>query len=216
MKLAEKCHTPESINGQLIHYIEENIISRYAEFDKAHDTVHVLKVICNSLKIAEDYNVNLDMVFAVAVYHDIGIMYGRENHNITSGDYLLKDNSLNKWFTDEQLVLMKDAVEDHRAGNDYEPRTIYGKIISEADRDIEVETILHRTLQFGIKNFPCLSFDEQFERAYLHIQDKYGVNGYIKLWLNTKNNNYSLISIRKMLNNKMEMKEECRRYLSQI
>lgn len=58
------------------------------------------------MKIAEDYNVNLDMVFAVAAYHDIGIMYGRENHNITSGDYLLKDNSLNKWFTDEQLVLM--------------------------------------------------------------------------------------------------------------
>lgn len=199
-----------NIIKELNEYVYENIIPQYQMFDKGHNNEHITKVISSSFKIAKDYEVDINMIFVIAAYHDIGIINGRKNHHITSGIILANDKELYNWFSKEQIDIMKEAVEDHRASNDYEPRSIYGKIISEADRDINIDTMIYRTMEYGISHFPKLSFDEQFERLFSHIESKYGENGYLELWLKTEDNIAGLSEIRRMLKNKELMKSECK------
>lgn len=200
------------INAMLKQYIISEIIPQYADYDKGHSITHIEDVISNSIEIAEEYDIDTDMIFTVAAYHDIGIRLGRKDHNITSAQLMSEDIHLNEWFSEEQIKVMAEAIEDHRASNNYEPRSIYGKIVSEADRSIDPENIVLRTIEYGITNFPELSFDEQLERCYNHIMEKYGENGYIKLWLNTKRNTDGLKVLRELSEDKESFFEICKKY----
>lgn len=206
------------INEEIREYVQQKIIPQYAHFDGAHNLEHVHKVINNSMDIAKDYDVDLDKVYIIAAYHDIGLGKGRENHEKNSSAYLLADRQLKAWFTQDELLLMAEAVEDHRASNDDEPRSLYGKIVSEADRDIEYTTILKRTIQYSLKHYPDFDADQHFARTYEHIRDKYGEGGYLKLWLNTDLNARNLKELREKAASKDTLRhdfdllfEECRR-----
>ena len=189
-------------------YVENFILPQYENFDKGHDISHAEKVIKDSLIIAGDFNVCTDMVYVIAAYHDLGLRFGRENHEKNSGDILINDKQLEKWFTRSEIIIMKEAVEDHRASNDYEPRSIYGKIVAEADRDIVYETILTRTIQFSLKNCPDFNREQHFERSRDHISSKYGENGYLKLWLETEKNLAGLREIREALKNEEQFRSD--------
>ena len=117
---------------ELKAYIEAEIIPRYGAFDAAHRTDHVRTVIAQSLVLAGHYEVDADMVYAIAAYHDTGLAYGRESHHIRSGEILLGDSFMRQRFTEEQMAVMRDAIEDHRASSDHAPRTIYGRIVAAA------------------------------------------------------------------------------------
>ncbi len=197
----------DTINPHLQLYLEKEIIPQYASFDKGHNIDHVEKVIHDSLQIAKDYAVNNNMVYTIAAYHDIGIMQGRENHHITSGIILQNDKQLCQWFDKEELKVMQEAVEDHRASNKHEPRSIYGKIVAEADRDISVEKIIYRSIAFGIGNYPQESYEQQYDRVYSHLKTKYGENGYLKLWLETDKNKKGLSEVHKVIGDQQKLKE---------
>lgn len=171
------------MNEKLKHYLNETIIPIYENFDEAHRPNHVLSVVTRSLSIAKDYDVDTDMVYVIAIYHDIGMMFGRSDHHETGAKYLLQDATLKSYFSNADLILMSQAIEDHRASKGEEPRSIYGKIIAEADRDLEPENVLRRTIQFGMNHFPNLNFEEHLERLIEHMERKYGDRGYLKLWL---------------------------------
>ena len=187
------------VNPKIISYIQQNIVPQYSCFDKAHNLEHVNKVIQNSLFIAADYDVDIDKVYVVAAYHDVGLSQGRKNHEKTSAVILMTDLKLREWFSENELFLMSEAVEDHRASNDCEPRSIYGKIVSEADRDIEYMTILKRTIQYSLENYSEYNIEQHYSCTYEHIQNKYGEGGYLKLWLDTEINRRNLQELRKMI-----------------
>ena len=84
---------------ELKNHIETEIIPRYESFDAAHGTDHVRTVIAQSLDLARHYDVDADMIYAVAAYHDTGLARGRELHHIHSGEILLADTELRRWFT---------------------------------------------------------------------------------------------------------------------
>ncbi|MCL2703954.1 MAG: HD domain-containing protein [Defluviitaleaceae bacterium] len=186
-----------AIRHEIVNYVMQNILPKYESFDEAHNLEHVNRVIKNSLSIASDYSLDINKVYIIAAYHDIGLSQGRTNHEKTSAALLLLDTKLKEWFSDDELRLMSEAVEDHRASNSYEPRSIYGKIVSEADRDIEYITILTRIIQYSLDNYPEFSFEQHFTRSYEHIRDKYGENGYLKLWLDTEINRKNLHEVRR-------------------
>lgn len=194
------------MNKDLMTYLQESIIPMYQTFDPAHREDHVYKVIEQSLEIAKDFDCDLDMVYTVACYHDIGIQFGRSDHHLTGGIFLYDDERLKSFFNEEQRIIMKEAVEDHRASNDYPPRSIYGKIIAEADRDISVDVVFLRTVQFGLKHYPDLSKEDHIKRAIGHIEEKYGPHGYLKLWLKTKKNEEGLKEIHKLLEDPKRIK----------
>lgn len=185
-----------SLPIELREYIQQNIIPQYVNFDKAHQIDHVEKVIEESLKLASYYDVNVSMVYTIAAYHDLGLCEGREFHHIVSGKKLMADETLRHWFTDEQLLQMKEAIEDHRASNKQAPRSIYGKIVAEADRIIDPEVTLRRTVQYGLSHYPEMDKEQQYARFRKHLNDKYAEGGYLKLWIPQSDNAKRLAELR--------------------
>ena len=185
----------------LMQFVEQNILPRYSEFDKAHQLSHVTSVISNSLTMAAKVGADIDMVYAIAAYHDLGLSGPRAIHHITGGKILANDVRLKKWFSPEQIRIMKEAVEDHRASASRSPRSIYGKIIAEADRELDPETVIRRTILFGIDNYPEKTKEEHFERMLQHLNEKYSANGYIKLWIQNSPNEEKLKELRTLIEN---------------
>ena len=196
-----------TINPSIISYVSSEILPRYDNFDAAHRRDHVEMVIKQSLEIAEHLDVNPDMVYVIAAYHDTGLCEGREHHHEVSARIIKADENLRKWFTEEQIQTMADAAEDHRASAKNAPRTIYGRIVAEADRFIDPETIIRRTIQYGLDHYPELGKEAQYERMMQHLQEKYGRNGYLKLWFPESPNTARLERLRQMIDNKKEIKE---------
>lgn len=170
------------MNSEFQQYIEREILPRYDHFDQAHQRDHVTMVIQQSMDIASHLDVDEDMVYAIAAYHDTGLCEGRELHHEASARIIKADMNLRRWFTEEQIQIMADAAEDHRASAKHAPRTIYGRIVAEADRFIDPVTIVRRTIQYGLDHYPDLSREEQYQRMLTHLREKYGRNGYLKLW----------------------------------
>lgn len=169
-------------------YIEENIIPLYDAFDAAHRRDHVIYVIEQSLELARHYDVDEDMVFAIAAYHDTGLEIDRKTHHLESGRIVRSDLNLRRWFSEEQIEVMARAVEDHRASSDHEPRSIYGKIVAEADRQIDPDTIIRRTVQYGLSHYPELDREGHWERTLEHLLEKYAEGGYLRLWIPESSN----------------------------
>ena len=194
------------MNQECIDYIESEILPRYASFDKAHQNAHVERVIQESLRLAQFYEVNPDMVYVIAAYHDVGLVEGRERHHLVSGCLLQADRKLRNWFSEEEIRVMKEAVEDHRASNKHEPRSIYGKIVSEADRVIDAETTFRRTVQYGLSHYPEMSPEEHYLRFRDHLITKYGEDGYLKLWIPQSDNAERLQKIRGILKDEEQLR----------
>ena len=195
----------------LHEYIENEILPRYAAFDKGHQRDHAESVIQESMVLAQEHGADQEMAYVIAAFHDLGLEKGRELHHIYSGEILMADPILPQFFNKEQLMLMRDAVEDHRASSKNAPRSIYGAIVAEADRHIDPETILRRTMQFGMKQNPEADFEWHFERAYQHMLEKYAEGGYMRLWLNSKRNVEGLNALRAIINDKEVLREICKR-----
>jgi len=192
------------IHNKLKTYIEDNILPKYQTLDAAHSGNHVYDVIEKSFEIAKDYNVDLNMVYAIAAFHDVGLIVERDKHHIIGGEMLYKDEIIKNFFTEDQLVIMKEAVEDHRASSKNPPRSIYGKIVAEADRSDTMDTVIERTILYRMK------YNESFEEIYpdilAHILEKYGENGYLKVFLETKYTTKMLSDIRELLKDKTKFK----------
>lgn len=171
------------MNPELQTYIRQEIIPRYRHFDPAHQEDHVRTVIDQSLALATHYDVDEDMVYTIAAYHDTGLAEGRERHHIVSARIIREDATLRRYFTPEQIDIMADAAEDHRASSSHAPRTIYGRIVAEADRIIDGPTIVRRTIQYGLNHYPELDKEGHWRRFLDHMAEKYAEGGYLKLWI---------------------------------
>ncbi|WP_294618106.1 HD domain-containing protein [uncultured Bacteroides sp.] len=168
----------------LTRYIETEIIPQYGHFDKAHNLSHVQAVIDESLILARQYpEANERLVYTIAAYHDTGLCRDRATHHLVSGEIIAADAHLRQWFSEEEIQTMREAVEDHQASANHEPRSIYGKIVAEADRIIDPDITLRRTVQYGLKQNPAADETWHYQRFYRHLMDKYAPGGYLKLWL---------------------------------
>ena len=181
-------------------FIEREIIPRYEHFDAGHGTDHARTVISQVLQLAEFYpQVDRCMLLVVAAYHDLGLAYGRELHHVHSAAIVREDERLRQWFSDEEINTIAEAAEDHRASSKHEPRTIYGRIVAEADRIIDGETIVRRALQYGMKHEPGLDREGQYRRLMDHMHEKYDYGGYLKLWIPESANARRLEEFRQIL-----------------
>ena len=191
----------------LVEFVESKILPRYASFDKAHNIEHAIKVIRRAMDLAVKVGADLNMVYVIAAYHDLGMAGQRAVHHIEGGRILYTDARLKKWFSQNQLKIMKEAVEDHRASASRAPRSIYGKIVAEADRDMDPDTVFRRAVQFGLSNYPQYSIEEQWKRFQEHMENKYSVNGYIKLWVQGSDNEKKLNLVREIIANPQRLRE---------
>lgn len=187
------------INPELERYIYEEVVPRYRNFDDAHKEDHALTVISQAMQLLKGRDewlaaqngpdaiwltpVDENMLLTAAACHDLGLVNGRDNHHMDSGVIIRNDHRLAQWFTPEQIEVIAQAAEDHRASGKGAPRSIYGMIVAEADRVIDGESIIRRTVQFGFRHYPGLDREGHIARAIDHLHEKYGRGGYLKLWI---------------------------------
>ena len=195
------------IDKNLIAYIKQDILPRYDHFDAAHQRNHAEEVIERSLALAEHYDVDTNMVYAIAAYHDTGLCEGRDAHHLVSGRIIRQDQRLREWFDENQIETMAQAAEDHRASSGHEPRSIYGKIVAEADRLIKPEKVIRRTIQFGLDHHPELDKEGQYQRFREHLLEKYSDTGYLRLWIPESDNAARLEELRAIIRDENAMRE---------
>lgn len=189
----------KNVSLDLMAFIETDILPKYSEFDKAHNLTHVTRVINRSVKLAKNIGADINMSYTIAAYHDLGLEGPRAIHHMTGGRILAADMRLRKWFSAEQIKIMKEAVEDHRASASHAPRSVYGRIVAEADRDLDPETVFRRTIEYGIDHYPDKGKEEQWRRFSEHLNNKYSQHGYIRLWIPGSENEKNLRKIRELI-----------------
>lgn len=189
-----------------MEFVEKQILPRYTAFGESHGLRHVNRVIKNSMELARITGANIDMVYVIAAYHDLGMSGPRAIHHITSGKILMADARLKRWFSPEQIKIMKEAVEDHRASSSRQPRSIYGKIVAEADRDIDTHEIFMRAIQYDIENNPDHNKEQQWEHFSQHMEEKYSVHGYLRLWIPNSPNEKKLKALRDIIEDKKKLR----------
>ncbi len=187
------------MNLEIMEFVERNILPRYNEFGPSHDIRHAQSVIRESLVLARRLGADEDMAYVVAAYHDLGLSGPRAIHHVTSGKILMADARLKKWFNPEQLRIMKEAVEDHRASASHSPRNVYGRIVAEADRELEPSVVMLRTVQYGFEHYPDMDKEEHWQRFKEHMQSKYSEEGYIHLWIANSPNEERLRQLRAII-----------------
>ena len=77
-----------------------------------------------------------------------------------------------------EMKTIKEAIEDHRASLEYVPRNIYGKILSSADRKVEVKQYLIASISYEKKKNPKINRGELIEKSYQFAIKKFGKDGY--------------------------------------
>ena len=129
-------------------YIYNVIVPKYAGFDAAHREDHARTVIDQAMKLYDECpnkellaGVDRNLLKMAAACHDLGLINGRDRHHLDSGEIIRKDENLRKWFNEEEIEMIAQAAEDHRASGTHDPRSLYGKLVAEADRVIDADTI---------------------------------------------------------------------------
>lgn len=207
----------KELNEELVEYIEKEIFPLYDRNEFAHGINHIKTVIRRSLELADSYDVDFNIVYTVAAYHDLGHFIDRKRHEIISAEIFMKDENIKRWFADEQRMVIKEAIEDHRASCNHVPRTIYGKIVSTADRTIvDIDNTIKRSYTYGKKNYIGLSEEEQFDKVYEHLVEKYGERGYAKVYLEDKEFDEAIGKLRQALENREEFIERVKRVVSDL
>ncbi len=187
------------IRKEITEWIDNEIVPQYDAFDGGHRRDHARYVIDTALGLAEHYDVDHEMVAVAAACHDLGLSVDRKTHHLESGRIIRGMKELPEWFTPEQIETIAQAAEDHRASSREEPRTIYGKIIAEADRQIIPETVIRRTVQFGLDHYPELDKEGHWQRTVEHLHEKYAEGGYLNLWIPESPNAARLQELRSMI-----------------
>ena len=205
-----------TVNLELMAFVEREILPRYNAFGHSHGLSHVQRVIRSAIALARLTGADMDMVYTAAAYHDLGMEGPRAIHHITGGKILAADKRLLRWFTPSQIQILKEAVEDHRASSSRAPRSIYGKIVAEADRDIEPEIVFTRTVEFGLENYPDFDKEQHWQRFRQHITNKYGREGYIRLWIPGSPNAKNLEKIRRIIDDERALRSAFDRTWAQV
>lgn len=205
-----------NVSLDLMEFVEKEILPRYSAFDSAHNLYHANRVIAASVRLAKRIGADVNMSYATAAYHDLGLEGPRAIHHLTSGRIVAADSRLRRWFTADQIRIIKEAVEDHRASASHAPRSIYGKIVAEADRDLEPESVFRRIVEYGLDHYPDKDKEEHWRRFCAHIADKYAQNGYIKLWIQGSDNERQLRELRRIAADRVELRRIFNRIFAEL
>lgn len=194
------------VNKDLKKYIESNILKEYQLNDIGHGIKHINFVLDRAFELSENYEIDYNMLYTVVCFHDIACHINREEHEILSAKRLFDDKYLKSFFKEEEMVLMKEAVEDHRASLEYIPRNIYGKILSSADRKIGVDEYLNTSIGFEIKRDNKIKCEDAIEKSYAFAIKKFGKDGYAitKMYVKDKKYEEFLNEIQQLIDKKEE------------
>ena len=205
------------IRKEVLDFVNKEIKPKYKTFDKAHNLSHFKFVTQNCIEyskelIKQGQEIDLEIAYIVGALHDVGIEKGREGHAKSSGRFVRENKVLKILFGADKIELIAQAVEDHSSHLEYEPRSIYGKIVADADRNNSLYLVFSRPVKFGVKNEPQFNREEQIARVYEFVNKKFGRNGYVNYWLDIPQTTREQQKVWDLL----DKKQECLAYIAGI
>lgn len=210
----------KNINSELVQYMENNVLPRYDSNIGGHGKNHIQTVIERSFEIIEEFQLKVDpnIAYVVAAFHDIGYKIDPDTHEELSAKIFREEKQMERFFTQEQISIISEAIVDHRASLEYEARSIYGKIVSSADREISVKNMLKRSILYQkdkhAKENP--SIEQVIEYSYKKLFSKYGKNGYAKMYYPDKKYLDYLEEMQSLLENKIKFQEREKELINEL
>ena len=165
----------KNVRKDLKEYIAENIFPEYDKNDGGHNIAHILEVIRRSFALNDTFKLGLDdnMMYAIASCHDWGKYEDHETHNLIAARNFMNDEGMKKFFNDEERKIIKEAIEDHRSSKEDEPRSVYGKLISSADRNTRIEIVFIRSFFVAHERMPETNIEEYLDYTIQRLSKKY-------------------------------------------
>lgn len=163
-----------SVSPKIVNYIETNILPQYSKNDKAHGLVHIKEVVRRSFVLNETLGLNLnpDMIYVIASYHDIGKFENHEIHEIISAQKFLADEKIKSFFNEGEVRCIAEAIEDHRSSSNNH-RSIYGQLISSADRNTTVDMVFIRSFFVAQERMPDSPIEEYLDYTIQRLSKRY-------------------------------------------
>ena len=200
------------LNENIVKYIEEKIFPQHDTNIGGHGIEHIKNVINRSFELNELFHLNLNpnMVYVIAAFHDMGYKVDPENHEQVSADMFYQDEVMKYFFSDEDRQIIYEAIIDHRASLEYEARSVYGKLVSSADRAIDIDIALWGIILFQRNKHKDenLSDLDIIEYAYKKLASKYGKGGYAKMYFPDQKYQDFLNSMQKLVADKEKFIEK--------
>jgi uncharacterized protein len=78
---------------------------------------------------------------------------------------------------------------------------------------VEPETIVRRTVEYGMSHYPELDREGHWQRTLEHLHEKYAEGGYIKLWLPDSPNAAPLAELRALIADEQRLRPLFDQYL---
>ncbi|MFA5208156.1 MAG: HD domain-containing protein [Candidatus Paceibacterota bacterium] len=161
----------------------KEIVEKEASFE--HKIDHVLRVYNLCLLLAKNEKVDLDILKAAALLHDIARTKedkdttGKIDHALLGAE--MAEPILKKLkFPEEKIQIIKDCIISHRYRNDHEPKTIEAKILFDADKlDTIGATGIARSFVWIGKNDAKIYSDENVEKYIKNNLEGGKINGRI-------------------------------------
>lgn len=197
----------DEVPADLKAWVESEVLPQYARFDAAHRADHARRVTARAMMLHPSA-----VTYVAAAMHDLGLAQGREEHHLASGRIIRSCAALHRWFTDDEIETVAQAAEDHRASAKEPPRSMLGCILAEADRDVEPETIVRRTVEYGLAHYPDLDREGHWQRTLDHLHEKYAEGGYIRLWLDPSPNAEPLAELRDLIRDEARLRPLFEKY----
>lgn len=196
----------------------EEILKKYENCDEAHGVSHIKGVWKRAKEIRKFVFENVDkkILMASCYFHDLGNLVNRKEHHLESGKMVLNDRKLRNFFTEEEIILIKEAVEDHRTSLKTEPRNIYGKILKDADKDDDVGESLYRAYIYskekGLGNCKKEWYDSTFEQ----LNKKFGINGTVTYCILDENNSSFIKNMKQLASNRKAFDAYLTEYINNL
>ena len=198
------------VNKFLENYIIDNIFPLYEKNDLGHNIVHIKEVIRRCFILNQTFKLKLDknMIYAMASYHDLGKYIDHEHHHLIAGKMFFEDKNLCQFFNDEQRLIIKEAIEDHRSSKEDNPRSRYGKLISSADRNTSIEIVFIRSFFVAHERMPEENIEDYLDYTIKRLSKKYSEENPENMFYEDEVYKKFLVDMRNLLKQPDKFKEE--------
>lgn len=198
----------KDVNPELKKYIEENVFPQYEQNDKAHGIVHILEVIRRAFALNDTFKLGLNhnMIYAIAACHDLGKYEDHTIHEKIAAKRFIEDANMSKFFSDEERIIIKEAIEDHRSSKEDEPRSVYGKLISSADRNTRIEIVFIRSFFVAKERMPEENIEDYLDYTIKRLAKKYSEDNPENMFFEDKTYRVFLEDMRDLLKREDEFK----------
>ena len=199
----------KNVNPKLKEYIKINIFPEYSKNDGGHNLAHIKEVIRRIFALNDTFKLHLDnnMLYAIAACHDWGKYEDHETHHLIAARNFMADENMKEFFSDEERTTIKEAIEDHRSSKEDEPRSVYGKLISSADRNTRIEIVFIRSFFVAHERMPEYNIEEYLDYTIKRLSKRYSEENPENMFFEDRTYSTFLHDMREILKDEKEFKD---------